>query len=144
MVEPQLLCYVMLQNFEDSQKVCDGIVEKWGAIDILVNNAGIVMDNLFIRMKPDQWHKIVDIHLNGTYNFSFNAVSHMRKVKRGVIINISSISADGNPGQANYSAAKAGIIGFTKAIGKELSPFNIRVNCIQPWDGRHNDSSIHA
>ncbi len=119
-------------DFELVGKTCSEVHESLGSIDVLINNAGIIKDGLFIRMKPEQWHKIIDIHLNGTYNFSFHAAQYMRKAKSGNIINISSIAAEGNPGQANYSSAKAGIIGLTGALGRELVAFGIRVNCIKP------------
>lgn len=106
--------------------------EKWGKIDILVNNAGITMDGLFIRMKPQQWQKVIDINLTGTYNCTFAVINYMRKARSGSVVNLSSISAGGNAAQANYSASKAGVIGFTKAIGKELAPMGIRVNAIAP------------
>lgn len=110
----------------------DEVFDKWGKIDVLVNNAGITKDGMFLRMKPDQWQSVIDINLTGTYNCTFAAVAKMRKEKKGAIINISSVAAMGNPGQANYSASKAGVIGFTKAIGKELAPMGIRTNSVAP------------
>ncbi|MDH5720778.1 MAG: 3-oxoacyl-ACP reductase FabG [Spirochaetia bacterium] len=121
-----------VSNFEQVKNMVDNTVEKWGKIDILVNNAGITMDNFFIRMKPEQWNKVIDINLNGVYNCTYAAVGVMRKVKSGNIVNISSISAQGNPGQANYSASKAGVIGFTKTLGRELASMGIRVNAVAP------------
>ena len=108
------------------------IVEKWGKVDILVNNAGITIDTLFLRMKPEQWKKVMDINLTGSFYCSKAAVEFMRKVRSGNIINISSIAALGNVGQVNYSASKAGIIGFTRSLSKELAPMGIRVNCVAP------------
>jgi 3-oxoacyl-(acyl-carrier-protein) reductase len=117
---------------DQAEALCNKAVEKWGKIDVLVNNAGITMDGLFLRMKPEQWQKVIDINLTGTYNCAHAAVNHMRKARKGAIINISSIAAGGNPGQANYSASKAGVLGFTYALGKELAPMGIRVNAVAP------------
>lgn len=108
------------------------IVDKFGQIDVVVNNAGTTKDGLFIRMKPEQWQMIIDINLTGTYNVTHAAVNVMRKKKSGNIINLSSVNALGVPGQANYAASKAGVIGFTKALGKELAPMGIRVNALAP------------
>ena len=118
---------------EDQVKnLVDKTIEKWGKLDHMINNAGITKDGLFIRMKPDQWDFVVDINLKGTYNCCFAAANAMRKARKGNIINLSSVARQGNPGQANYSAAKAGIVGLTKALGKELAAMGIRVNCIAP------------
>ncbi|RME90034.1 MAG: 3-oxoacyl-ACP reductase FabG [Candidatus Hydrogenedentota bacterium] len=107
-------------------------IDKWGKIDHLINNAGITKDGLFLRMKPEQWNFVVNINLTGTYNCCFAAVNYMRKARKGNIINLSSIARHGNPGQANYAAAKAGIVGLTKSLAKELAPMGIRVNCVAP------------
>jgi len=107
-------------------------VEKWGRVDVLINNAGITMDGLFIRMKEEQLDRVLDINLKGTFLCAQAAANVMRKERSGVIINISSIAAQGNPGQANYSASKAGVIGLTKTLAKELAPLGIRCNAIAP------------
>ncbi len=121
-----------VSNREQVDKLINATVEKFGKIDVVVNNAGITMDGLFIRMKQDQWQKVIDINLTGTFNVTHAAVNVMRKVKSGCIINISSVNALGAPGQANYSATKAGVIGFTKALAKEIAGMGIRVNAIAP------------
>ena len=117
---------------EDVVNMLNSIIQKWGRIDILINNAGITADTLFIRMKKETWQKVLDVNLTGTYLCAYEATKYMRKQKSGNIINISSISARGNPGQANYAASKAGVIGFTKTIAKELAPMGIRVNAVAP------------
>jgi len=121
-----------VSKYEQAEALANKTVEKWGKIDVLVNNAGITMDGLFLRMKPDHWQKVIDINLTGTYNCAYAVVNHMRKERKGAIINTSSIAAGGNPGQANYSASKAGVLGFTYALGKELAPMGIRVNAVAP------------
>ncbi len=125
----------VVANITDREQVdamMKQVIDKWGKIDCLVNNAGITKDGLFLRMKPEQWNFIIDVNLNGTYNCTHSAIQHMRKAKTGTIINLSSIARGGNPGQVNYSAAKAGIVGFTAAAGKELAAMGIRVNAIAP------------
>ena len=117
---------------EQVQNLVEKTVEKWGRIDHMINNAGITKDGLFIRMKPEQWNFVIDINLNGTYNCCYAVSNVMRKQRKGNIINLSSVALQGNPGQANYSAAKAGIVGLTKALAKELASMGIRVNCIAP------------
>ena len=117
---------------EDVEKIMKSAIEKWGKIDCLVNNAGITKDNLFIRMKKEQWQSVIDVNLTGTYLCCFEAVKYMRKARKGNIINLSSIMSAGNPGQANYAASKAGVIGLSKTLAKELGNFNIRVNSIAP------------
>lgn len=121
-----------VSNKEQVDALIKATFDKFGKIDVLVNNAGITMDGLFLRMKPEQWQKVIDINLTGTYLVTHAAVNVMRKVKKGSIINISSVNALGSPGQANYSATKAGVVGFTKALGKELAGMGIRVNAIAP------------
>ncbi len=103
------------------------------AIDILVNNAGIHMDNILLRMKTDEWHKVLDVNLNGPFYLTKILLKDMIKNKNGRIINISSISGtDGNKGQSNYSASKGGLLAFTKSLAKEVARRNITVNCIAP------------
>ena len=102
-------------------------------IDILVNNAGIHMDNILLRMKTDEWHKVLDVNLNGPFYLTKILLKDMIKNKNGRIINISSISGtDGNKGQSNYSASKGGLLAFTKSLAKEVGRRNITVNCIAP------------
>ncbi len=121
-----------ITNREQVDAMMQKVIDKFGRIDCLVNNAGITKDGMFLRMKPEQWQFIIDVNLTGTYNCAHAAIQFMRKEKKGTIINLSSIARAGNPGQANYSAAKAGIVGFTAAIGKELAPMGIRVNAVAP------------
>lgn len=109
------------------------IIEKYGRIDVLVNNAGIVRDDLFIRMTEDKWLDVINTNLNSVYYVSKPVVKLMMKQRFGSIINTTSIvGVYGNPGQVNYSSAKAGIIGFTKSLAKELGSRNIRVNAVAP------------
>lgn len=108
-------------------------LEKWGQIDILVNNAGITKDTLLMRMKQDAWQAVIDLNLTGVFLCTKAVTKTMMKKRHGRIINITSVAGlMGNPGQANYSAAKAGVIGFTKTVAKELSSRNITVNAVAP------------
>lgn len=109
------------------------VMEKFGKIDVLVNNAGITRDGLFIRMSPENWEAVINTNLNSAFYVSSPVVKIMMKQRSGAIINIASISGVfGNAGQANYSAAKAGLIGMTKALAKELASRGIRVNAVAP------------
>ncbi len=120
-------------NFEDSQKVITQVIEDFGKIDILVNNAGITKDTLLMRMTEEQWDAVIAVNLKSVFNLTKAVLQTMLKQKNGSIINMSSIvGVSGNAGQSNYSASKAGIIGFTKSIAKELGSRNIRCNAIAP------------
>jgi 3-oxoacyl-[acyl-carrier protein] reductase len=108
-------------------------LDKFGRIDVLVNNAGITKDTLLLRMKPEQWQAVIDLNLTGVFLCTKAVSKTMLKQRSGRIINIASVAGQmGNPGQANYSAAKAGVIGFTKTVAKELANRGITVNAVAP------------
>jgi len=120
-------------NFQNSQDVVDEIAKDFGRIDILVNNAGITKDTLLMRMSEEQWDLVININLKSVFNLTKAVQKYMLKQRSGSIVNISSVvGVSGNAGQANYSASKAGIIGFTKSVAKELGSRNIRCNAIAP------------
>jgi 3-oxoacyl-[acyl-carrier protein] reductase len=122
-----------ISDFGQAAKMIDEIHSKFGHIDILVNNAGITKDALLLRMSEKDWNDVITTNLTGVYNTTKGVVRYMVKQKQGRIINISSIvGIYGNTGQANYAAAKAGIIGFTRALAKELGSRGITVNAIAP------------
>ncbi|MFM6357428.1 MAG: 3-oxoacyl-[acyl-carrier-protein] reductase [Planktothrix sp.] len=109
------------------------VTETWGKVDILVNNAGITRDTLLLRMKLEDWQAVIDLNLTGVFLCTRVASKMMLKQKSGRIINITSVAGQmGNPGQANYSAAKAGVIGFTKTVAKELASRGVTVNAVAP------------
>jgi len=108
------------------------VYEKMGRVDILVNNAGLTRDSLIHKMTEEQWKRVMSADLDGVFYCCRQVVEDMRARKYGKIVNISSVSAFGNPGQVNYSAAKAGIIGLTRTLGKELFRYNINVNAVAP------------
>lgn len=120
-------------NFKDCEQFVKQIVEEFGNIDVLVNNAGITRDTLLMRMKEEDFKQVIDTNLIGTFNVTKNVISYMMKARSGRIINISSVvGISGNAGQTNYSASKAGIIGFTKSLAKEVASRNITVNAVAP------------
>lgn len=120
-------------NFEDAEKMVKETVEKLGKIDVLVNNAGITKDNLLMRMSKEDFEAVINVNLIGTFNVTRNVIPLMVKQRAGRIINISSVvGVSGNAGQTNYSASKAGIIGFTKSLAKEVASRNILVNAVAP------------
>lgn len=120
-------------KYEETQNIVDEIQAEFGSIDILVNNAGITMDTLIMRMTEQQWDTVISVNLKSVFNFTKAAQKFMLKQKSGSIINMSSVvGVSGNAGQSNYSASKAGIIGFTKSVAKEVGSRNIRCNAIAP------------
>ena len=120
-------------NFEDSQRVINDVVKDFTRIDILINNAGITRDTLLMRMTEDQWDSVIAVNLKSVFNLTKAVFMTMLKQKSGSIVNMSSVvGVSGNAGQSNYSASKAGIIGFTKSIAKEVGSRNIRCNAIAP------------
>lgn len=120
-------------KYEETQNLVDEIQKEFGSVDVLVNNAGITMDTLMMRMTEEQWDTVISVNLKSVFNFTKAAQKYMLKQKSGSIINMSSVvGVSGNAGQANYSASKAGIIGFTKSIAKEVGSRNIRCNAIAP------------
>ena len=109
------------------------VIEQWRGIDILVNNAGINRDRLLLRMTPEDWDQVLDVDLRGAFLCTKYAMPHLIRQRRGRIVNISSVvGVSGNPGQANYAAAKAGLIGFTKAVAREVASRNVTVNALAP------------
>ena len=122
-----------VSKFEDSENMVKEIIDEFGKIDVLVNNAGITKDTLFLRMKEEDFKSVIDVNLVGTFNVTKQVVPYMTKARQGRIINLASVvGVSGNAGQANYSASKAGIIGFTKSLAKELASRNILVNAVAP------------
>lgn len=128
---------ILVQGDVSQTEVCaemvDKVVKELGHIDILVNNAGITRDTLLLRMKEEDWDAVLNTNLKGVFNSTKAAVKYMAKQRSGAIVNISSVVAlMGNAGQANYAAAKAGILGFTRSVAKEMAARGIRVNAVTP------------
>lgn len=118
---------------DEVDDMIDKTIDTFGHIHVLVNNAGITRDSLLLRMKEEDWDSVLETNLKGVFNCTKAVTRHMMKARQGVIINISSvIGITGNAGQSNYAAAKAGIIGFSKSMAKELAPRGIRVNVVAP------------
>ena len=116
-----------------AQNAVKSVVDTWGTIDILVNNAGINRDRLLLRMTPEDFDTVLDVNLRGAFLCSRYAMPHLIKQRHGRIINISSVvGLSGNPGQANYAAAKAGLVGLTKAVAREVATRNVTVNAVAP------------
>jgi 3-oxoacyl-[acyl-carrier protein] reductase len=122
-----------VRSAQDAQAMVQRIEERWGAVDILVNNAGIVRDKLFVRMSESDWQDVITTHLMGAFHCTKAVLRKMLRRRWGRIINISSIAGlAGNAGQANYASAKAGLIGFTRSLAKEVGPRSVTVNAIAP------------
>ena len=129
-------CYPVqgdVSKAEDSERMTKEIIEHFEQIDVLVNNAGITKDKLIQRMKEEEFTDVINVNLVGTFNITKNVIKYMTKKRYGKIINLSSVvGISGNAGQSNYAASKAGIIGFTKSIAKELASRNITANAVAP------------
>lgn len=124
---------VNVGNTKDVEEAIKQVQEKQGPVDILINNAGVTRDQLMLKMTEEDWDQVMEINVKSCYNTCKALTRQMLKARKGIIINISSvIGLIGNPGQTNYAASKAAIIGFTKALAKELASRGIRVNCIAP------------
>lgn len=122
-----------VSNFEESQKLVETAIERFKKIDVLINNSGVVKDNLILRMKEEDFDSVIEVNLKGTWNMCRHLSGHLLKNREGKIINITSVVAlIGNPGQSNYVASKAGIIGLTKTLAKEMGSRNITVNAVAP------------
>lgn len=120
-------------NFETAQTHVDAVLDRWDTLDVLVNNAGITRDGLMLRLTEEDWDAVIDTNLKGVFNFSKAAYRPMMRQRAGSIINISSVvGTTGNAGQTNYAASKAGIIGFSKSLAKELGSRNVTVNVVAP------------
>lgn len=120
-------------NYESCENMVKEAIGKFGKIDVLVNNAGITKDGLLMRMKEEDFDKVINVNLKGTFNMTKNVIPYMIKQRNGKIVSIASVvGVTGNAGQANYAASKAGIIGFTKTVARELASRNILANCIAP------------
>lgn len=122
-----------VSNFEQAQNLIKTASKELGGLDILVNNAGITRDNLIMRISEEDWDRVIDVNLKSTFNCAKAAIRPMMRARKGRIINITSVAGQmGNPGQTNYSASKAGQIGFTKALAREVASRNITVNAVAP------------
>lgn len=126
-------CAFNVADAEAVKAAIDDLVKDHGQIDFLVNNAGITRDNLLMRMKKDEWDSVLSVNLTGVFNCTQSVIRYMMKRRFGRIVNIASVIGQmGNPGQANYGSSKAGVIGFTKSVARELASRNITVNAITP------------
>ncbi len=120
-------------KYNETERTVDTVVKEFGSIDILVNNAGITKDTLLMRMTEEQWDAVITVNLKSVFNFTKTVQKYMLKQRSGSIINMSSVvGVSGNAGQSNYSASKAGILGFTKSIAREIGSRNVRCNAIAP------------
>ena len=122
-----------VSDFADAKRMVDQAIEELGSVDVLVNNAGITQDTLMLKMTEEDFEKVLKVNLTGAFNMTQSVLKPMTKARQGAIINLSSVvGLAGNIGQANYAASKAGLIGFSKSVAREVAARNIRVNCIAP------------
>ncbi len=120
-------------KYDEAEKLINQIIEDFGGLDVVVNNAGITKDGLLMRMNEEQWDDVINVNLKSVFNVTRAVSKFMMKARKGVFINMSSVvGVTGNAGQSNYSASKAGIVGFTKSVAKELGSRNIRANVVAP------------
>lgn len=128
---------------EGAERIVQTAIDMYGKIDIIVNNAGNLRDRLFHKMSEEDWSRVIEVHLNGSFNVSRAAAPHFRRQESGAYVHMTSTSGlIGNFGQANYSAAKMGIVGLSKSIALDMSRFNVRSNCIAPFAWTNMTSSI--
>nr|WP_314071591.1 SDR family NAD(P)-dependent oxidoreductase [uncultured Roseococcus sp.] len=134
-----------VSEWENAKKIIQTAIDAFGKIDIVVNNAGILRDQIFHRMTPEEWLSVINVHLNGTFFMSRAAAEHFRKQESGSFVHITSTSGlIGNFGQANYSAAKLGIVALSKSIALDMKRYNVRSNCLAPFAWSRMTSSIPA
>ncbi|MEZ5499876.1 MAG: SDR family oxidoreductase [Steroidobacteraceae bacterium] len=127
-------CTESVASAASGAKIVQAALDNFGSIDCVVNNAGIVRDRIFYKMSPEEWQAVVDVHLNGSFHVARAAANHFKAQEAGSYVHMTSSSGlIGNVGQANYAAAKLGIVGLSKAIALDMAKFNVRSNCIAPW-----------
>ena len=135
-------CYDSVADFDSASKIVETAIENFGRVDILVHPAGILRDRMVFNMTEEEWDSVLQVHLHGAFNMVKNVIPHMINQKYGRIVLFSSGSGLGSSGQANYSTAKEGMVGFTRAIAKELQPYGIMVNAVYPGGATRMTESI--